>query len=222
MTQIPSNFADDLERFGGGPPVEQQMVPDDAALAKATLVLRMFKDAALREPYQWNEQDATRVWAAAMATIHIDVIEAAIGDWINQPDNRNYPAIGEFLAVCRGVQLDMDTRDQARNRRLCSTCHGDRWVRVVDGSIDVPQHMTPRALIQLHEANEPWPTVHLELHHMAPCPTCPVMSHRRALYDGHHFTADHLAGGGCPQCWEYTDPPKHRARAKATASAGSR
>lgn len=217
MTHI-GNYAGDVDRFGDADPATpQQLVPDDAAVTKATYVLRMLKDAGLRQPFDWNEKDATLLWAAALGPVHIDTIEAAVGEWITQP-GREWPSVGDMLTLCRGVELDRDAASRAHNRRVCATCHDDRFVRVSTGTELVPKHLTPKELLALHAADDPWPSVLIEHHHMAPCPTCPSMSHRRALYDAHHFDAAHVDAGGCPECWEYTDPPKARARAKATAA----
>lgn len=219
VEHISQHLGNDADRFGDAPAAttEQQLVPDDASITKAAYVIRMLKDAGLRQPFDWNERDATLLWAAALGPIHIDDVEAAVGQWITQP-GRDWPSIGDMLTLCRGVQIDRNEADRAHNRRVCGTCHDDRYVRVSDGVEVVNKHLTPKELLRLHDAGEPWPTVNIERHHMEPCPTCPSMSHRRALYDGGHFTARHLEAGGCPEEWEYTDPPKHRARAKAAAA----
>lgn len=221
MTHI-GNYAGDVERWGVPPAEQQQIVPDAAAITKALVVLRALSDAGLREPYGFNREDAATVWASALHAHDVDALLGAVAEWISQP-GVEWPSVGDVLAVVRGQQLEAEQAERARNPRVCTTCWDVHYVKVVDAVAPVPKRLKPAELIALQQSGDPWPEVTVEQHHMAPCPDCPSMRTRRGLYDTPHlgpeghFSAAHQEKGGCPECWPYTDRPRHRARERAAS-----
>jgi hypothetical protein len=172
-----------------------QVLPDDAAKIKALYILKALLAAGLKAPYGFDLDEAASLWASRLAPFGLNVLEAAVQEWIGMPGNE-FPTVGDVETVARAITIErraQSPEERARAARTCPTCEGVHWVRVKDRA--------PQTGLLL-------PTTHLR-----PCPDCPEMSVRSELYDRGHFDAEHQDKGGCPKCWPYMPSQRHRLRA---------
>jgi hypothetical protein len=192
----------DTELFAGVTPADEpqpQIVPDSAALLKASFILRALFAGGLKAPFGLDLAAAEQLWAARLGEFHIEVLEEAIVDWIGAPGSE-FPSVGDVEMVARSIvrRRHADSPgERARTAKVCDMCEGLHYVRVVTDVYTIPV------------GKDMVPTI-VQTTAMRPCPTCPEMREKSDLWDRDHFTADHVAKGGCPQCWKYHPTLAHR------------
>lgn len=191
----------DVELFADMTPNAQaaQVLPDDAAKVKAGYIFRVLINAGCKQPFGFDIDDATVLWAARLAPYGLNELEAAVGEWIGSP-GKEFPSVGDVETVARAITIERAAQspdELARTQRTCTICDGLHWVKVKD------RHP------ETHEL--------LDTTHMRPCPECPEMKDRSELYDRGHWDPEHQDKGGCPKCWPYMPNQRHRERAKAKA-----
>lgn len=175
-------------------PAEPQLIPDDAAIIKALAILRALQAAGLKSQFGFDLDEAKMLWAARLAPFHMDVLTAAITDWISSPGT-DFPSVGDVETVAKSIlakRLRESPEEVARTQKSCSECEGLHWLRIEDRDPETRQ-LTGG-------------------HHMRPCNYCPEMKERSDLYDQGHWEPDHQDKGGCPKCWKYSPKMAHKNR----------
>lgn len=201
--------------LSGLPPGEieaEDRDPDDAAMAKAELVLKVFADAGLQSTFDMHVPSAKALWAAQLGQFSTDALTAAAGEWVTRDGVAKFPPLGTFVALIRQIIHEDGEAERAKDHRACPDCDDLHYVKVIDDTYQQEtfrskqRHLTKTGEDDGVEENREY--IEVQQYHMAPCPTCPGMEKRRELYDAGHWRPQHLERGGCPKCWEYTFPWK--------------
>ena len=93
-----------------------QAAPEDPAKAEA--ILRSLLAAGLKEPYQFNLQEAVALWAPVLNRYTFEDLQEAAKAWTQGPD-KEFPSLGQletqvkYVASHKTTTLDND--DQAIN-----------------------------------------------------------------------------------------------------------
>lgn len=218
MKRLGEGWGSDEDRFGAlvpvvtdtspqEPPTRSEMVLDEDAIDKAVIVLRALSAAGLRKPYDFNLEEAKKIWAPHIAKFNMDELTTAVRDWIAQPD-QDFPAVGDVVAVLNKQRKEVEQErrvTEARDWDGCEECNDNKWVRVYGPIIktDIAKGMEKYGVADGTE-------VHTRSHVMRPCSLCPDMRHAWELFSTSHFSADHIRTGGCKQCREYHEPWRPR------------
>lgn len=182
---------------------------------KAQAVLKALTAGGLRAPFNIEMEDAIDLWAVKLGQYPTDVLMEATQVWI-YADDKEFPSVGQLATQAAYIARQYEPRRV--NDQVCPECEGDHWVTVVDSVEQVETFKSK----QLHtrkftqdDDGDPDNREYIEVPrtHKRPCSTCPGMRRRYELYTAGHFGADHVAGGGCRECYDYTAQAiKDRAR----------
>lgn len=178
--------------------MDVQLLPDDAAYAKAKMVLDALRGGALQVPFGFDQEQAEPLWAAAIGEFDVAVLTQTVGVWVKH--HHEFPSLKEFLTIAAFHESERRRADQARQASTkypCTQCDDVGFVTV----------RTPMVV---------WDAFHqvereVEDRYAVPCSRC--RPERFELHRAGHFAEDHVARGGCPECWDYLPTLRHKAKA---------
>lgn len=192
-----------LERTGVAEPLAE--LDEDARAAreaKAVAVFRTLSEAGLKQRFEFEPDQAKKQWGVKLAPYPLAVLMEVCEFFIKE--TTEFPTVGEVETQARYIVNERQREERARGRAQlgpCERCDGARWVRVDNA------HLTA-------VPDGKGGTIEYLGHHMEPCPECPDMAQRAALYPAGCMTDEHVDAGGCVNCRPYLHhcAPKRRGR----------
>lgn len=183
--------------------MDVQLTPDDAAYAKARLVLDALRGGALQPPFGFDQEQAEPLWAAAVGEFPVETLTTTVGTWVKH--HSEFPSLAEFLTIAHFHQAENNRAahaTRAQNTEVCRECDGLRYVTV-------------RPTVVMFDAFR-GENREVENRYAVPCRIC--LPERYELHQRGHFDAEHVERGGCPQCWDYLPTLRHKAKMRDSGS----